>query len=1005
MADDLVIKLLFLGVIHLVSVQGIKGCFVGERKALLEYKAFVNSDGQDADHLLPSWVNDPEDDCCKWERVDCDSTTGHVIKLSLSNTRQFDVLSSNMYNPKNSWHLNISLFQPLKELRSLNLSFNVIAGWIQNKELSVLQNLEELDLGSNILNGSSAAQDVTSLSKLSKLKYLYLKDNILNKDIIRILGTLPSLKLLDLSRNWLEGSISNKEFGKLSNVEVLILSQNGLSGNFPIQGFTRLKILDLSQNQFSGGIPPFVGPLHSLKALSLSSNFQLNGSLPNPGLCGLKRLQELDLSRNSFEGTLPSYLNNLTSLKLLDISDNHFTENLSSDLMRRLPSSLEFMDLRHNNFQGLFSFSYIENHSKLEVFMLTGNKNRLQIDAQSLGWINPLFQLKALVLSDLHLNSIPEFHFCQQRLRVIDLSHNKLKEEFPILLLQNNYDLKFMNLRNNSFVGQFIYLPSYQMQNMVWLDLSENNFTGKLPKDFGDKLPSLQYLNLSWNQFEGALPSSLGNMRDLSELDLSFNNFLGEVPKELLVGCRGLQQLILSHNKLGGEIFSFEFNFSNLMLLELSNNEFIGSLSNVKIETLAIFDVSNNNMTGPIPTWINTVSWKISLRNNSFEGQFPCQQLMSPLLFLDLSQNFLYGPLPTCIDFTTIWEIHLEGNKFTGLLQEFLQNSPTSLFVLNLKDNSLSGFIPDLNGTFLNLKHLLLGKNCLKGLIPETLCLLKNMIIMDFSSNSLSGTIPPCFQNLTFRVMENYGKSPAQTILFHIQFTDEDHIYGDLLKKNLNLFIYVPTIEELMIHKIHLVTKNRERSYEGSILNLMSALDMSDNDLDGEIPQHFGVLSQIRSLNLSHNWLTGPIPTTLSMLPNIESLDLCCNNLSGKLPPELTNLNFLEVFNVSYNNLSGEIPFSMMIPQFSTFDHSSYEGNQFLCGLPLEKGCTNDTETPRLKSSPSDSNKGKCWRQEQLPSTIVIVGGVVAAAEDGRDSLMEKGERVLRTEQKFRKLW
>ncbi|GKV50088.1 hypothetical protein SLEP1_g56804 [Rubroshorea leprosula] len=886
--------------------------------ALLEYKAFVNSDGQDADHLLPSWVNDPEDDCCKWERVDCDSTTGHVIKLSLSNTRQFDVLSSNMYNPKNSWHLNISLFQPLKELRSLNLSFNVIAGWIQNKELSVLENLEELDLGSNILNGSSAAQDVTSLSKLSKLKYLYLKDNILNKDIIRILGTLPSLKLLDLSRNWLKGSISNKEFGKLSNVEVLTLSQNGLSGNLPIQGFTRLKILDLSQNQFSGGIPPFVGPLHSLKALSLSSNFQLNGSLPNPGLCGLKRLQELDLSQNSFEGTLPPYLNNLTSLKLLDISDNHFTENLSSDLMRRLPSSLEFMDLRHNNFQGLFSFSYIENHSKLEVFMLTGNKDRLQIDAQSLGWINPLFQLKALVLSDLHLNSIPEFLFCQQRLRVIDLSHNKLKEEFPILLLQNNYDLKFMNFRNNSFVG--------------------------------------------------ALPSSLGNVRDLSELDLSFNNFLGEVPKELLVGCRGLQQLILSHNKLGGEIFSSEFNFSNLMLLELSNNEFIGSLSNVKIETLAIFDVSNNNMTGPIPTWINTVSWKIPLRNNSFEGQFPCQQLMSPLLFLDLSQNFLFGPLPTCIDFTTIWEIHLEGNKFTGLLQEFLPNSPTSLSVLNLKDNSLSGFIPDLNGTFLNLKHLLLGKNCLKGSIPETLCLLENMTIMDFSSNSLSGTIPPCFQNLTFRVMENYGKSPAQTISFHIQFTDEDHIYEDLLKKNLNLFIYVPTIEEL-IHKIHLVTKNRERSYEGSILNLMSALDMSDNDLDGEIPQHFGVLSQIRSLNLSHNWLTDPIPTTLSMLPNIESLDLCCNNLSGKLPPELTNLNFLEVFNVSYNNLSGEIPFSMMIPQFSTFDHSSYEGNQFLCGPPLEKGCINDTETPRLKSSPSDSNKGK-WYEIDLAAFL-----------------------------------
>ncbi|GLT99578.1 hypothetical protein SLE2022_170090 [Rubroshorea leprosula] len=956
MAAYLVIKLLVLGLIHLVFVQGIKGCFEEERKALLEFKAFVKSDGQDADHLLPSWVNEPEDDCCQWERVDCNSTTGHVIKLSLSNTRQFDVFSSSLYDPQNSWHLNISLFQPFRELRSLNLSFNVIAGWIQNKELSVLENLEELDLGSNILNGSSAEQDFTILSKLSKLKYLYLKENNFSNDIMRILGTFPSLKLLDISRNSLEGLLSNKEWGNLSNVEVLILSQNSLSGNLPIQGFTRLKILDLSWNQFSGGIPASVATLHSLQALSLSSNYQLNGSLPDPGLCGLKRLQELDLSQNSFEGTLPPCLNNLTSLKLLDISDNLFTGNLSSYLLQRLPSSLEFIDLRHNNFQGLYSFSYIGNYSKLEVFMLTGYKDRLQIDAQSLGWSNPMFQLKALVLSDLSISSIPEFLFHQRWLRVIDLSHNKLKGEFPVWLMQNNSDLKFMNLRNNSFAGQLIYLPSYQM-HMVWLDLSNNHFIGKLPKDIGDKLPNLQYLNLSWNQLGGALPSSLGSMQDLFGLDLAFNNFLGEVPKELLTSCTNLQHLLLSHNKLGGKFFSSEFNLSNLMRLELNNNEFIGNLSNVKIETLAMLDVSNNNMTGPIPTWINTVSWAILMRNNSFEGQFPCQQLMFPLFFLDLSHNFLSGPLPSCIDFTTIVEIHLEGNKFTGLLQDFLPNSSSSLSVLNLKDNSLSGFIPDLIGTFLNLKILLLGNNHFMGLIPEALCLLENINKMDLSSNSLSGTIPSCLQNLSFGVIENYGETLAQHLIsYDVLFTDQNRMYGDLLKKNLNFFI---DVEAIGVSEIYLVNKNIGSSYKGKTLNFMFALDISCNDLTGEIPQELGTLTHIHALNLSHNQLMGHIPIPLSKLANIESLDLCCNNLIGKIPPKLANLSFLAVFNVSYNNLFGEIPLPMMKPQLTTFDKSSYEGNQFLCGPPLEKSCINDIDTPSLKSSPSDATKGK----------------------------------------------
>ncbi|GKV50989.1 hypothetical protein SLEP1_g57667 [Rubroshorea leprosula] len=232
---------------------------------------------------------------------------------------------------------------------------------------------------------------------------------------------------------------------------------------------------------------------------------------------------------------------------------------------------------------------------------------------------------------------------------------------------------------------------------------------------------------------------------------------------------------------------------------------------------------------------------------------------------------------------------------------------------------------------------------------------------MDLSSNSFSGTIPSCFQNLTFGVMENYGGTLVQVqLLIFNEFIDENHIYGDLIKTNLELLIYV---EVVGLNEIYLVDKNRGNSYKGSILNFMSALDMSCNDLIGEIPQQLGKLTQLHALNLSHNQLMGPIPVTLSKLSNIESLDLCCNNLQGNIPLELTNLNFLEVFNVSYNNLSGQIP---MKGQFSTFEESSYEGNQFLFGLPLEKCCIIYNETPHLESSPSDATKGKWYEVDLL---------------------------------------
>ena len=46
--------------------------------------------------------------------------------------------------------------------------------------------------------------------------------------------------------------------------------------------FSSLKILDLSENSFTGSIPPYIGELSSLKALSLYSN-KLNRTLPIRG--------------------------------------------------------------------------------------------------------------------------------------------------------------------------------------------------------------------------------------------------------------------------------------------------------------------------------------------------------------------------------------------------------------------------------------------------------------------------------------------------------------------------------------------------------------------------------------------------------------------------------------------------------------------------------------------------------------------------------------------------
>lgn len=123
----------------------------------------------------------------------------------------------------------------------------------------------------------------------------------------------------------------------------------------------------------------------------------------------------------------------------------------------------------------------------------------------------------------------------------------------------------------------------------------------------------------------------------------------------------------------------------------------------------------------------------------------------------------------------------------------------------------------------------------------------------------------------------------------------------------------------------------------GEPLALMTGIDLSMNQLSGTIPLPLGFLRQLKSLNLSHNRLVGPIPENFMYLHDMESLDLSYNQLNGSLPVQLASLSSLSSFSVAFNNLSGEIPFQS---QLTTFDESSFQGNENLCGVIVRKNCS-----------------------------------------------------------------
>ena len=85
-------------------------------------------------------------------------------------------------------------------------------------------------------------------------------------------------------------------------------------------------------------------------------------------------------------------------------------------------------------------------------------------------------------------------------------------------------------------------------------------------------------------------------------------------------------------------------------------------------------------------------------------------------------------------------------------------------------------------------------------------------------------------------------------------------------------------------------------------------IDLSDNQIDGNIPADIGKLRNLISLKLFNNNLIGEIPVEIGNLKNLEYLSINNNNLSGTLPTEVGNLKNLSWLSLYKNHLSGQIP-------------------------------------------------------------------------------------------------
>ncbi|KDO42718.1 hypothetical protein CISIN_1g043317mg, partial [Citrus sinensis] len=644
-----------------------------------------------------------------------------------------------------------------------------------------------------------------------------------------------------------------------------------------------------------------------------------SGSLTNlyiflTGLANLTILQVLDLS-----GSSSNCLKYLSHLKVLDISHNQLSGSLSSTITSL--TSLEYLDLSYNNFEGPCPLSSLANHSKLEVLLLSSTNNMLLVKTEN---FLPTFQLKVLELANCSLNVVPTFLLHQYDLKYLDLSLNNLVGDFPSWMLQNNTKLEVLFLTNNSFTGN-LRLPNTKHDFLHHLDASSNNFIGTLPQDMGTILKKLLVLDISNNHFEGNIPSSVGEMKELIILHLSKNNFSEDFSTPFLTGCISLWFLDLSDNNFYGQFFSKDLNLTQMEFLYLENNKFSGKIEEGLLNSTKLYqlDISHNFLSGHIPHWMGNFSNLeiLLMSNNCLEGNIPVQLLNHRTLkLLSVSENYLSGSMTSSFNLSSLKHLYVQKNALSGPIPDMLFRS-SKLMTLDLRGNNLEGQIPD------------------------QICQLRRLGMMDLSHNRFNGSIPSCFTNMLQWTIENVDLFGGELSIFPpLGFCYIGTYYNSTLDLEVCKRDMFTSPQQV---KVEFVTKNRYELYNGSNLNYMVGLDLSCNELTGNVPSEIGDLQKIRGLNLSHNCLSGSIPRSFSNLQMIESLDLSNNRLSGQIPAQLIELNFLSNFNVSYNNLSGLIPDK---GQYSTFDESSYRGNLYLCGPTINKSCNSAEETPAIKS-------------------------------------------------------
>ncbi|XVF71055.1 hypothetical protein PTKIN_Ptkin12aG0004100 [Pterospermum kingtungense] len=659
----------------------------------------------------------------------------------------------------------------------------------------------------------------------------------------------------------------------------------------------------------------------------------------------------LDLGSSYLHGSInsSSSLFRLVHLEWLNLSDNVFNSfEIPSSEVRGTLSKLTSLDLSNCDLRGGFPTGIFDQLPTLQYLNLNSNQKL----TGSLPDIQSNHALLELDLANTSLyGELPESIGNFKSLEHLDIWNCHFSGKVPHSLALT------LDLSYNNFYGE---IPSFlaNLTQLAYLSLATNNFVPGTLSWLGS-LTNIDYLDLTNTSLTGNIPSSLRNLTKITKLYFKANNLSGQIPP-WIGNLTELNEIKFQGNILSGSIPESIFKLENLELLELQLNRLSGILklgSFLEMKKLYRLQLSGNYLSLHTDASFNGTPPKFKLLGlaSCNLSEFPSfLRSQDELEFLELSSNKIHGQIPNWFwnVGTETLRIYLNQNQLHGRIPRSLVHC-TELEVLNLGNNRINDSFPYWLGTLPKLRVLILRANKLHGVIGKSQANsdFSRLQIIDLSDNSLRGKLPSQYFSIWNAMKVANTNHSSLYMNANTSTQSREYLWSDYYN-----------------YEVTLTNKGIDLKYK-NVPDVLSAIDFSSNEFEGEIPETIGNLKLIRMLNLSNNNLIGHITSSLGEISELESLDLSGNKLSGRIPPELAKLNFLEKFNVSYNNLEGPIPREA---QFNTFDSDSFKGNSRLCGKPLSEYCGNLVALPPTLLAPQeDEGIGSVLKFDRK---IVLIG-------------------------------